>query len=99
MEKGNYIDFAADKAAMERLADLRGQVEAMSKDGYMVGDIVQEFLKMEERMKMRMRWSGVYRITDGTSEDLQFEGTPTECTDYVMEHPELKGHCIICPLA
>ena len=93
------IDYAADMMALRRLMALHGQVHELSKDGYMIGGIEQEFIKLETSIKTRLQWSGVYRIENGQANELEFEGAAPDCTSYVIDHPELKGCCIICPLA
>ena len=65
----------------------------------MIGGIEQEFIKLETSIKTRLQWSGVYRIDNGQANELEFEGAAPDCTSYVIDHPELKGCCIICPLA
>ena len=92
-------DYAADMMALRRLMALHGQVHELSKDGYMIGGIEQEFIKLETSIKTRLQWSGVYRIDNGQANELEFEGAAPDCTSYVIDHPELKGCCIICPLA
>ena len=49
-------------------------------------------------MKTQLRWSLVYHVSeDNVTDEVPFEGSDAECADYIIEHPELKGHCIISP--
>ena len=49
-------------------------------------------------MKTQLRWSVVYHLTENNETDeVLFEGSDADCADYIIDHPELKGHCIICP--
>ena len=49
-------------------------------------------------MKTQLRWSVVYHLTENNETDkVLFEGADADCADYVIDHPELKGHCIISP--
>jgi len=49
-------------------------------------------------MKTQLRWSLVYHLSeDNKTDKVLFEGAAADCTDYIIDHPELKGHCIISP--
>ena len=49
-------------------------------------------------MKTQLRWSVVYHLTENDETDeVLFEGSDADCADYIIDHPELKGHCIISP--
>lgn len=49
-------------------------------------------------MKTRLRWSLVYHLSeDNETDKMLFEGSDADCADYIIDHPELKGHCIIYP--
>ena len=49
-------------------------------------------------MKTRLGWSSVFHLSEDNEPDKDlFEGTDVDCADYIIDHPELKGHCIICP--
>ncbi len=49
-------------------------------------------------MKTQLRWSLVYHLTENNEPDkVLFEGSDADCADYIIDHPELKGHCIIFP--
>ena len=47
-------------------------------------------------MKTQLRWSLVYHVSeDNVTDEVLFEGSDADCADYIIDHPELKGHCII----
>ena len=49
-------------------------------------------------MKMQLRWSLVCHLSeDNETDNTLFEGSDADCADYIIDHPELKGHCIISP--
>lgn len=49
-------------------------------------------------MKTQLRWSLVYHVSeDNVTDKVLFEGSDADCADYIIDHPELKGHCIISP--
>lgn len=49
-------------------------------------------------MKTQLRWSLVYHVSeDNETDEVLFEGSDADCADYIIDHPELKGHCIISP--
>ena len=49
-------------------------------------------------MKTQLRWSLVYHVSeDNVTDEVLYEGSDVECADYIIDHPELKGHCIISP--
>lgn len=50
------------------------------------------------KMKTLLRWSLVCHLTeDNETDNTLFEGSDADCADYIIDHPELKGHCIISP--
>ena len=49
-------------------------------------------------MKTQLRWSLVFHLSeDNETDKVLFEGSDADCADYIIDHPELKGHCIISP--
>ncbi len=49
-------------------------------------------------MKTQLRWSLVFHLSeDNETDKVLFEGSADDCADYIIDHPELKGHCIISP--
>ena len=49
-------------------------------------------------MKTKLCWSVVYHVSENNETDeVLFEGSDGDCADYIIDHPELKGHCIISP--
>ena len=64
-------------------------------DTYVLKD---EIKKMYRKEKENLKWSTVYSITDGNADKALFEGPNVDCTAYIINHPELKGKCIIAPL-
>jgi len=49
-------------------------------------------------MKTQLRWSLVYHLSeDNETDKVLFEGSDADCADYIIDHPDLKGHCIISP--
>ena len=49
-------------------------------------------------MKTQLRWSLVFHLSeDNETDKMLFEGSDADCADYIIDNPELKGHCIISP--
>lgn len=62
------------------------------------GDIEDAINEGLAKMKAQLRWSLVYHLSeDNNFDEMLFEGSDADCADYIIEHPELKGHCVICP--
>ena len=62
------------------------------------GDIEDAINEGLAEMKAQLRWSLVYHLSeDNNFDEMLFEGSDADCADYIIEHPELKGHCVICP--
>ena len=62
------------------------------------GDLDHAISEGLSEMKKQLSWSLVYHLSeDNETDKVLFEGTDVECADYIIDHPELKGHCIICP--
>ena len=56
----------------------------MELDGMPTGNMEDAINEGLADMKTQLRWSVVYHLTENNA-------------DYVIDHPELKGHCIISP--
>lgn len=62
------------------------------------GDLDYAINECLAKMKAELRWSLFCRLTeDNETDKTLFEGSDADCADYIIEHPELKGHCIISP--
>lgn len=49
-------------------------------------------------MKTQLRLSLVFHLSeDNETDKVLFEGSADDCADYIIDHPELKGHCVISP--
>jgi hypothetical protein len=83
-----------EKKNMELLTKMWELVREI--DGMPTGEMENAINDGMDKMKVQLQWSLVYHMTDeGTYDEVLFEGPASECTDYVIDHPELKGHCII----
>ena len=70
----------------------------MELDGMPTGNLEDAINEGLADMKTQLRWSVVYHLTENDETDeVLFEGSDADCADYVIDHPELKGHCIISP--
>ena len=84
------------KKNVEILTKMRELVQEI--DGMHTGNLEVAINDGMGDMKAQLHWSIVYHLDDdGNSDKCLFEGPASECADYVIGHPELKGHCIICP--
>lgn len=58
-------------------------------------DAIDEVLA---EVKEQLGWSLVYHLSeDNETDNVLFVGSNADCADYIIDHPELKGHCIISP--
>jgi hypothetical protein len=89
-----------------KLSTLKKNVEILTKmqelamdlEEMPAGDLDYAISKCLAKMKTQLRWSLVYHLSEGNETDkVLFEGTDVDCANYIIEHPELKGHCIISP--
>jgi len=85
---------------MSRIEQMKKLVDEM--EWVYIGDVQEAVDKLYEEEKERLMWSGVYPISvirdDGSAifcEDPIFEGPAVDCANYVIDHPELRGKCII----
>ena len=70
----------------------------MEMDGMPTGHLEDAINEGLADMKTQLRWSLVYHVNENNETDkVLFEGADADCVDYVIDHPELKGHCIISP--
>ena len=70
----------------------------MELDGMPTGHLEDAINEGLADMKTQLRWSVVYHLTENNETDkVLFEGADADCADYVIDHPELKAHCIISP--
>jgi len=70
----------------------------MELDGMPTGHLEDAINEGLADMKTQLRWSVVYHLTENNETDkVLFEGAAADCTDYIINHPELKSHCIISP--
>ena len=71
---------------------------AMNMEEMPTGKLEDAIIEGLAGMKTRLRWSIVYHLTeDNETDKVLFEGADADCADYIIDHPELKGHCIIYP--
>ena len=71
---------------------------AMDLEEMPTGDIEDAINEGLAKMKTKLRWSLVYHLSeDNEADETLFEGSNADCVDYIIDHPELKGHCIISP--
>ena len=71
---------------------------AMDLEEMPTGDIEDAINEGIAEMKVQLRWSLVYHVSeDNNFDEMLFEGSDADCADYIIDHPELKGHCVICP--
>ena len=71
---------------------------AMDLEEMPTGDIEDAINEGIAVMKAQLRWSLVYHLSEDNNFDkMLFEGSDADCADYIIDHPELKGHCVICP--
>ena len=71
---------------------------AMDLEEMPTGDIEDAINEGLAKMKAQLRWSLVYHLSeDNETDKVLFEGSDADCADYIIDHPELKGHCIISP--
>ena len=62
------------------------------------GDLEDAISECIAGMKTQLNWSLVYHLSeDNKTDKVLFEGSDADCADYIIDHPELKGHCIISP--
>ena len=77
---------------------IKMQELAMDLEEMHTGDLDHAISEGLSEMKTQLRWSLVYHLSeDNKTDKVLFEGTDADCADYIIDHPELKGHCIICP--
>ena len=71
---------------------------AMDLEEMPTGDLEDAINEGLAKMKTQLNWSLVYHLSeDNETDEVLFEGSDADCADYIIDHPELKGHCIICP--
>ena len=76
-----------------KIWDLATDLEEMP-----TGDLEDAISECIAGMKMQLNWSLVYHLSeDNKTDKVLFEGSDADCADYIIDHPELKGHCIISP--
>ena len=72
---------------------------AMELEEMPTGNLEDAINQCLAEMKTQLRWSLVYHLSeDNETDETLFEGSNADCVDYIIDHPELKGHCIISPL-
>lgn len=70
----------------------------MELDGMPTGHLEDAINEGLADMKTQLRWSLVYHVSENNvTDEVLFEGSDADCADYIIDHPELKGHCIISP--
>ena len=90
------MEFLTAKKNMEILTKMWDLV--MELDGMPTGHLEDAINEGLADMKTQLRWSVVYHLSeDNEADETLFEGSNADCVDYIIDHPELKGHCIISP--
>ena len=90
------MEFSTTKKNLELLTKMWELVQEI--DGMPTGDIEDVINEGIGNMKTQLQWSIVIRTTgERMADEIIFEGPACECADYVIDHPELKGHCVITP--
>ena len=70
----------------------------MELDGMPTGHLEDAINEGLADMKTQLRWSLVFHVSENNvTDEVLFEGSDADCADYIIDHPELKGHCIISP--
>ncbi len=78
---------------LTKMLDLAMNLEEMPTGN--LEDAINEGLA---EMKAQLGWSLVYHLSeDNETDNVLFVGSNADCADYIIDHPELKGHCIISP--
>ena len=71
---------------------------AMNLEEMPTGNLEDAIIEGLAGMKTQLRWSLVYHLSeDNETDKALFEGSDADCADYIIDHPDLKGHCIIYP--
>jgi hypothetical protein len=90
------MKFSTAKKNLEILTKM--QELAMDLKEMPTGDLKEAISDGLAEMKTQLRWSLVYHLSeDNETDKVLFEGSDADCADYIIDHPELKGHCIISP--
>lgn len=88
---------AKNRKELDKLFEIQKHVIELDEDNNRK-KLLRKVNNLIVRQKRLLGWALVYRIADGQASDLLFEGTDQECVDFVIDHPELKGNCIINPI-
>ena len=68
---------------------------ACTLEGLRTGELEDAINNLRRKEKENLKWSAVYPVTNGQAGEAIFEGSAVDCTSYIIDHPELKGKCII----
>jgi len=68
---------------------------ACTLEGLRTGELEDAINNLRCKEKENLKWSAVYPVTNGQAGEAIFEGSAVDCTSYIIDHPELKGKCII----
>lgn len=84
------------KKNVELLTKMRNLV--MDLEEMPTGNLEDAISEGIAEMKTQLRWSLVYHVSeDNVTDEVLYEGSDADCADYIIDHPELKGHCVIIP--
>ena len=84
------------KKTVEILTKMRNLV--MDLEEMPTGNLEDAISEGIAEMKTQLRWSLVYHVSeDNVTDEVLYEGSDADCADYIIDHPELKGHCVIIP--
>lgn len=71
---------------------------AMDLEEMPTGNLEDAIDEVLAEVKEQLGWSLVYHLSeDNETDNVLFVGSNADCADYIIDHPELKGHCIISP--
>ena len=89
----NYLAAKKNVEILTKMLNLVIDLEEMP-----TGDLEDAINGGLAEMKAQLGWSLVFHLSEDKETDkVLFEGPDADCADYIIDHPELKGRCIICP--
>ena len=90
------MKYSTAKKNVEILTKMREL--AMDLEEMPTGNLEDAISEGIAKMKEELGWSLVLHLSeDNETDEVLFEGSDIDCADYIIDHPELKGHCVINP--
>ena len=89
---------AKEVSRLARLEYLKASVFDCITEGINVGDILARVDEEIKKERESVKWSGVYQIVNGCSQECIVEGTEADCVEYTRTNAKYLGECIISPL-